>query len=57
MGNESDSKTTRYFGVDVGINALTTCSDGSRFSSTKSKKNDERRYQLRVNKKEPGGRY
>ncbi|NES07884.1 MAG: transposase [Okeania sp. SIO2F4] len=44
-------------GVDVGINTLATCSDGTLFANVKAYKEAKKRrtrYQRRVNKKEPG---
>ncbi|MGD1717756.1 transposase [Dapis sp. BLCC M172] len=44
-------------GVDVGINTLATCSDGTPFANPKAYRQAKKRltrYQRRVNKKEPG---
>ena len=46
-------------GVDVGINTLATCSDGTRFANVKAYKQANKRltrYQRRVQKKEPGSK-
>ena len=46
-------------GVDVGINALATCSDGTVFTNVKPYKQAKKRltrYQRRVKKKEPGSK-
>ncbi len=46
-------------GVDVGINALATCSDGTKFANKKAYKQAKKRltrYQRRVNKKELGSK-
>ncbi|WP_293151156.1 transposase [Okeania sp. SIO2C9] len=44
-------------GVDVGINSLATCSDGTTYANVKAYKQAQKRltrYQRHVNKKEPG---
>ncbi|NEQ73437.1 MAG: IS200/IS605 family element transposase accessory protein TnpB [Okeania sp. SIO2C9] len=53
------AKGRDIIGVDVGINTLATCSDGSQFANVKPYKQAKKRltrYQRRVNKKEPGSR-
>ncbi|NET27325.1 RNA-guided endonuclease TnpB family protein [Okeania sp. SIO1I7] len=53
------TKERDIIGVDVGINALATCSDGSRFANVKAYKQAKKRlarYQRRVNKKDPGSK-
>ncbi|OZH55162.1 transposase, partial [Hydrocoleum sp. CS-953] len=50
-------KKRELIGVDVGINTLATCSDGTKFANVKAYKQAKKRltrYQRRVNKKEPG---
>ncbi len=52
-------KSRAVIGVDVGINALATCSDGTKFANVKAYKQAKKRltgYQRRVNKKEPGSK-
>ncbi len=59
---EQPNQTTKerdIIGVDVGINALATCSDGTKFANEKAYKQAKKRltrYQGRVNKKEPGSK-
>ena len=53
------TKERDIIGVDVGINALATCSDGTKFANKKAYKQAKKRltrYQRRVNKKEPGSK-
>ncbi|NEP89388.1 MAG: IS200/IS605 family element transposase accessory protein TnpB [Okeania sp. SIO2C2] len=53
------AKGQNIIGVDVGINTLATCSDGTKFANVKAYKQAKKRltrYQRRVNKKEPGSR-
>ena len=52
-------KQEDIIGVDVGINALATCSDGTVFAKVKAYKKAKKRltcYQRRVSKKEPGSK-
>ncbi|NES03764.1 MAG: IS200/IS605 family element transposase accessory protein TnpB [Okeania sp. SIO2F4] len=59
---EQPGQTTKerdIIGVDVGINALATCSDGTKFANVKAYKQAKKRltrYQRRVNEKEPGSK-
>ncbi len=59
---ERPNQTTKerdIIGVDVGINALATCSDGTKFANVKAYKQAKKRltrYQRRVQKKEPGSK-
>ena len=53
----STPKQRDIIGVDVGINTLATCSDGTTYANVKAYKQAKKRrtrYQRRVNKKEPG---
>ncbi|MDJ0518912.1 MAG: RNA-guided endonuclease TnpB family protein, partial [Trichodesmium sp. MO_231.B1] len=53
------AKKRDLIGVDVGINTLATCSDGTKFANIKAYKQAKKRlsrYQSRVNKKEPGSK-
>ncbi len=53
------AKERDVIGVDVGINALATCSDGTLFANVKAYKQAKKRltrYQRRVNEKEPGSK-
>ncbi len=53
------AKEREIIGVDVGINTLATCSDGTRFANVKAYKQAKKRltrYQRRVVKKEPGSK-
>ncbi|MEM1167499.1 MAG: RNA-guided endonuclease TnpB family protein [Cyanobacteria bacterium P01_H01_bin.35] len=53
------AKERDIIGVDVGINALATCSDGTTYPNVKAYKQAQKRrtrYQRRVNKKEPGSK-
>ncbi|OZH53914.1 transposase [Hydrocoleum sp. CS-953] len=53
------TKERDIIGVDVGINTLATCSDGTKFANVKAYKQAQKRltrYQRRVNKKEPGSK-
>ncbi|MDJ0516426.1 MAG: transposase [Trichodesmium sp. MO_231.B1] len=53
------AKERDIIGVDVGINALATCSDGTKFANVKAYKQGKKRltlYQRRVNKKELGSK-
>ncbi|MEB3339668.1 transposase [Okeania sp.] len=53
------TKEQDIIGVDVGINALATCSDGTRFDNVKAYKQAKKRltrYQRSVNKKESGSK-
>ncbi len=53
------AKERDVIGVDVGINTLATCSDGTLFANVKAYKQAKKRltrYQRRVNKKEPGSK-
>nr|WP_293098070.1 transposase [Okeania sp. SIO2F4] len=53
------AKERDIIGVDVGINALATCSDGTKFANAKAYKQGKKRltrYQRRVNKKELGSK-
>ncbi|NEN90991.1 MAG: transposase, partial [Okeania sp. SIO3H1] len=53
------AKERDIIGVDVGINALATCSDGTKFANVKAYKQAKKRltrYQRRVNKKESGSK-
>ncbi len=53
------TKKRAIIGVDVGINALATCSDGTTYANVKAYKQAKKqltRYQRRVNKKEPGSK-
>ncbi|NEQ37901.1 MAG: IS200/IS605 family element transposase accessory protein TnpB, partial [Okeania sp. SIO3I5] len=52
-------KKRGIIGVDVGINTLATCSDGTTYANVKAYKQSKKRrtrYQRRVNKKEPGSK-
>ncbi|NES64870.1 MAG: IS200/IS605 family element transposase accessory protein TnpB [Okeania sp. SIO2D1] len=52
-------KKRAVIGVDVGINTLATCSDGTTYANVKAYKQAKKRlsrYQRRVNKKEPGSK-
>ncbi|NEP07326.1 MAG: IS200/IS605 family element transposase accessory protein TnpB, partial [Okeania sp. SIO4D6] len=52
-------KERDVIGVDVGINTLATCSDGTKFANVKAYKQAKKRrtrYQRRVNKKELGSK-
>ena len=52
-------KKRSFIGVDVGINALATCSDGTIFANVKAYKQAKKRltrYQRRIKKKEPGSK-
>jgi putative transposase len=52
-------KQRDIIGVDVGINTLATCSDGTKYANVKAYKQAKKRltrYQRRVNKKEPGSK-
>ncbi len=56
---QQTTKERDIIGVDVGINALATCSDGTVFANVKAYKQAQKRlsrYQRRVNKKEPGSK-
>ncbi len=59
---EQPGQTTKerdIIGVDVGINALATCSEGTKFANVKAYKQAKKRltrYQRRVNEKEPGSK-
>ena len=59
---EQPNQTTKerdIIGVDVGINALATCSYGSKYANVKAYKQAKKRltpYQRRVNEKEPGSK-
>ncbi|MDJ0516565.1 MAG: RNA-guided endonuclease TnpB family protein [Trichodesmium sp. MO_231.B1] len=53
------AKQRDIIGVDVGINTLATCSDGTPFANRKAYQQAKKRlrsYQRRVNKKEPGSK-
>ncbi|WP_094674907.1 transposase [Hydrocoleum sp. CS-953] len=53
------TKKRAIIGVDVGINALATCSDGTTYPKVKAYKQAKKRltrYQRRVQKKEPGSK-
>ena len=53
------TKKRDVIGVDVGINTLATCSDGTKYANVKAYKQGNKRltcYQRRVNKKEPGSK-
>ncbi len=53
------TKERDIIGVDIGINALATCSDGTKFANKKAYKQAKKRltrYQRRVNKKELGSK-
>ncbi|WP_371357473.1 RNA-guided endonuclease InsQ/TnpB family protein [Hydrocoleum sp. CS-953] len=53
------AKERDVIGVDVGINTLATCSDGTKFANAKAYKQAKKRltrYQRRVNKKELGSK-
>ncbi|WP_287525309.1 RNA-guided endonuclease TnpB family protein [Okeania sp. SIO2C2] len=53
------TKKRAVIGVDVGINALATCSDGTKFANVKAYKQAKKqltRYQRRLNKKEPASK-
>nr|MDJ0557382.1 RNA-guided endonuclease TnpB family protein [Microcoleaceae cyanobacterium MO_207.B10] len=53
------TKKRAIIGVDVGINALATCSDGTTYANVKAYKQSKKRltlYQRRVQKKEPGSK-
>nr|WP_168186587.1 transposase [Hydrocoleum sp. CS-953] len=53
------TKQWAIIGVDVGINALATCSDGTTYPNVKAYKQAKKRltrYQRRVQKKEPGSK-
>nr|WP_293097045.1 transposase [Okeania sp. SIO2F4] len=53
------TKKRAIIGVDVGINALATCSDGTTYPNVKAYKQAKKRltrYQRRVQKKEPGSK-
>ncbi|MGD1699383.1 RNA-guided endonuclease InsQ/TnpB family protein [Dapis sp. BLCC M229] len=53
------TKKRAIIGVDVGINALATCSDGTTYANVKAYKQTKKRltrYQRRVQKKEPGSK-
>ncbi|NES65265.1 MAG: IS200/IS605 family element transposase accessory protein TnpB [Okeania sp. SIO2D1] len=53
------AKERDVIGVDVGINTLATCSDGTTYANVKAYKQAKKRltrYQRRVNKKEPGSK-
>ena len=53
------AKEGDIIGVDVGINALATCSDGTTYANVKAYKQAKKRlsrYQRRVKKKEPGSK-
>ncbi|MGD1701264.1 RNA-guided endonuclease InsQ/TnpB family protein [Dapis sp. BLCC M229] len=52
-------KQRDIIGVDVGINTLATCSDGTKYANVKAYKQAKKRltrYQRRVQKKEPGSK-
>ncbi|NEP05229.1 MAG: transposase [Okeania sp. SIO2G4] len=56
---KSPTKKRAAIGVDVGINALATCSDGTTYANVKAYKQVKKRlarYQRRVNKKEQGSK-
>ncbi len=53
------TKKRAIIGVDVGINAQATCSDGTTYPNVKAYKQAKKRlrsYQRRVQKKEPGSK-
>ncbi|NEP88382.1 MAG: IS200/IS605 family element transposase accessory protein TnpB [Okeania sp. SIO2C2] len=53
------TKKRDIIGVDIGINTLATCSDGTRFANVKAYKQAKKRltrYQRRLKKKEPGSK-
>ena len=53
------AKERDVIGVDVGINTLATCSDGTTYANVKAYKQAKKRltrYQRRVNKKQPGSK-
>ncbi|WP_287279801.1 MULTISPECIES: transposase, partial [unclassified Okeania] len=59
LGLLAHPKSRAVIGVDVGINALATCSDGTKFANVKAYKQAKKRltrYQRRVSKKEPGSK-
>ncbi|NEQ75362.1 MAG: transposase [Okeania sp. SIO2C9] len=53
------AKKRDIIGVDVGVNTLATCSDGTKFANIKAYRQAKKRlarYQHRVSKKEPGSK-
>ena len=59
LETDSTPKEQNIIGVDVGINSLATCSDGTKFANVKAYKKAKKRltrYQRRVSKKEPGSK-
>jgi len=53
------AKEREFIGVDVGINTLATCSDGTTYPNVKAYKQAKKRlsrYQRRVSQKEPGSK-
>ena len=57
--SHQNQKERELIGVDVGINSLATCSDGTKFANVKVYKQAKKRltrYQRSVSKKEPGSK-